>query len=138
MDGLEPLWVALSASHRRCGEDPGTAATLKIVANYLLLSGLAALAEAVATAQGAGIDAESFRGFLPTLPLVAPGLHNRLDDVIEGITRAGSRPVWGPKTPSSWTIWPPRPGCGSPWPAWWRCATGPWSPPAWATPTSGP
>ena len=84
VDGLEPLWVALSVSHRRCGEDPGTATTLKIVANYLLLSGLAALAEAVATAQGAGVDAERLRGFLSTLPLVAPGLHNRLDDVIDG------------------------------------------------------
>jgi 3-hydroxyisobutyrate dehydrogenase-like beta-hydroxyacid dehydrogenase len=84
VDGLEPLWEALSPACRRVGEDPGTATTLKIVANYLLLSGLAALAEAVATAQGAGIDDEALRGFLSSLPLVAPGLHNRLDDLIDG------------------------------------------------------
>jgi 3-hydroxyisobutyrate dehydrogenase-like beta-hydroxyacid dehydrogenase len=84
VDELEPLWDALSDSHRRCGEDPGDATTLKVVANYLLLSALAALAEAVATAQGAGIDDEVLREFLSSLPMVAPGLHNRLDDVIRG------------------------------------------------------
>ena len=65
VDGLEPLWVALSVSHRRCGEDPGTATTLKIVANYLLLSGLAALAEAVATGRGRGLTPSASGGSSP-------------------------------------------------------------------------
>jgi 3-hydroxyisobutyrate dehydrogenase-like beta-hydroxyacid dehydrogenase len=84
IDDLAPLWDALSASQRRCGADPGNATTLKVLANYLLLSSLAALAEAVATAQRTGIDNETLRAFLSSLPLVAPGLHNRLDDVIDG------------------------------------------------------
>jgi 3-hydroxyisobutyrate dehydrogenase-like beta-hydroxyacid dehydrogenase len=38
------------------GEDPTVASTLKLIANYLLLTGIASLAEGVATAQAAGLD----------------------------------------------------------------------------------
>jgi 3-hydroxyisobutyrate dehydrogenase-like beta-hydroxyacid dehydrogenase len=38
------------------GEDPTVASTLKLIANYLLLTGIASLTEGVATAQAAGLD----------------------------------------------------------------------------------
>jgi len=44
----------------------------------LLMSGLATLAEAVATGQASGIDDVTLSEFFGALPLVAPALHNRL------------------------------------------------------------
>jgi 3-hydroxyisobutyrate dehydrogenase-like beta-hydroxyacid dehydrogenase len=71
--------------HRRyVGEDPTVAATLKLISNYLLLTGIASLAEAVATAQATDLDDELIRDHFGRLPLVAPGLRNRLDDIISG------------------------------------------------------
>jgi|HubBroStandDraft_1064217.scaffolds.fasta_scaffold18089_2 3-hydroxyisobutyrate dehydrogenase-like beta-hydroxyacid dehydrogenase len=84
VEELEPLWEALAGWMTYAGEDPGAATTLKLVANYLLMSGLAALSEAVATAQSAGMGVEIVRGFLADLPLVAPALQNRVEDVLTG------------------------------------------------------
>ena len=81
---LEPLWESLSSSHRWCGEDPGTATTFKVLGNYLLMSGLAALSEVVAVAQAAGLGDPALREFLGQSPLVAPALQNRLDDMVDG------------------------------------------------------
>ena len=60
------------------------ATTLKLLSNYLLMSGIAALAETVATAQAAGLRDELIRDYLGQLPLVAPALRNRLDDIVSG------------------------------------------------------
>ena len=69
------------------------ASTLKLISNYLLLAGIASVAEAVATAQAAGLDDTFIRDYLQRLPLVAPGLRNRLDDIIAGEHRG-----WFPTT----------------------------------------
>lgn len=82
IEQLSPLWADLAAAHLVCGEDPGSATSLKLISNYLLLGGLALLAEAVAAAEAAGIDPNILRGFLRASPLVAPGLHNRLHNVL--------------------------------------------------------
>jgi 3-hydroxyisobutyrate dehydrogenase-like beta-hydroxyacid dehydrogenase len=66
------------------GEDARVATTLKLLSNYLLMSGIAALAETVATAQAAGLPDKLIRDFLGQLPLVAPALRNRLDDIVSG------------------------------------------------------
>jgi 3-hydroxyisobutyrate dehydrogenase-like beta-hydroxyacid dehydrogenase len=80
--------------HRRyVGEDPTVATTLKLISNYLLMTGIATLAEAVATAQAAGLNDDLIRDYLGSLPLVAPGLQNRLDDIISGEHRG-----WFPTT----------------------------------------
>jgi 3-hydroxyisobutyrate dehydrogenase-like beta-hydroxyacid dehydrogenase len=84
VEALDPLWRALSPSHRFCGEDQGVATTLKLLANYLLMSGLATLSETIATGQAAGIDNGTLREFFTTIPLIAPGLVNRLDALIAG------------------------------------------------------
>jgi 3-hydroxyisobutyrate dehydrogenase-like beta-hydroxyacid dehydrogenase len=96
---LEPMWAALSERRLYCGPDPATASTLKLIANYLLMTGVASLAEAVALGQTAGVQAGLLREFLSTIPTVAPGLHNRLDDVLTGdhqgwfTTRLGAKDV---------------------------------------------
>ena len=84
VEELEPLWEALGGWMTYAGADPGDATTLKLVANFLLMNGLAALAEAVVAAQAAGLEAGVVRGFLADLPLVAPGLKDRVEDVLSG------------------------------------------------------
>ncbi len=74
----------LGDSVRYLGEELPLALQLKLVANYLLLSGVVVLGEAIATAQAVGVREEVLRGFLEGSPLVAPALRNRLDALIEG------------------------------------------------------
>lgn len=84
VERLGKLFDSLSERHRYVGEDPGRALELKILANNLLLSGLAVLAEVVATGQALGMGDDLLLGFLRESPLVAPGLLNRVDDVASG------------------------------------------------------
>jgi 3-hydroxyisobutyrate dehydrogenase-like beta-hydroxyacid dehydrogenase len=60
------------------------ALVVKLVNNYLLMGGLAILSEAVVAAQRAGLDDAFLIDLLPTLPLVAPGLRNRIADLVAG------------------------------------------------------
>jgi 3-hydroxyisobutyrate dehydrogenase len=84
VDRLEAVWWALSSARLRCGSDPAAAIVAKLVSNALLLAGLEVVAEAVATAQAAGLDEGLVRQLFTSSALVAPGLANRLDDVLEG------------------------------------------------------
>ena len=100
-DRLRPAFETLAAEARRryVGEDPKLASTLKLLSNYLLMSGIAALAETVATAQALGLADDLIRDYFGRLPLVAPALRNRLDDVVSGdhhgwfSTRLGAKDV---------------------------------------------
>jgi 3-hydroxyisobutyrate dehydrogenase-like beta-hydroxyacid dehydrogenase len=85
-DRLQPAYDALADEQRRryVSEDPTVATTLKLLSNYLLMSGIAALSEAVATAQAVGLPDDLIRDYFGRLPLVAPALLNRLDDIISG------------------------------------------------------
>ena len=85
-DRLAPAFDVLAEAGRRVyvGEDATVATTLKLLSNYLLMSGIATLAEAVATAQAVGLPDELIRDYLGQLPLVAPALRNRLDDIVSG------------------------------------------------------
>jgi 3-hydroxyisobutyrate dehydrogenase-like beta-hydroxyacid dehydrogenase len=96
-DALGPLWSALSPTHRWIADDQGTATTLKLLGNYLLMTGIAALAEAVATGQAVGLDDGTIRAFLSASPLVAAALQNRLDDVVDGNHRGWFSAVLGAK-----------------------------------------
>jgi 3-hydroxyisobutyrate dehydrogenase-like beta-hydroxyacid dehydrogenase len=86
VDRLAPAYDALAeAGHRRyVGEDARAATTLKLLSNYLLMSGIATLAETVATAQAVGLPDELILDYLGHLPLVAPALRNRLHDIVSG------------------------------------------------------
>jgi 3-hydroxyisobutyrate dehydrogenase-like beta-hydroxyacid dehydrogenase len=81
---LKAVFESLSDKRIELGDDPGTALVVKLLANALLLGGLALLGEVVATAQAAGIEDEFLRSFLGSSPLVAPALGNRLDNMISG------------------------------------------------------
>jgi 3-hydroxyisobutyrate dehydrogenase-like beta-hydroxyacid dehydrogenase len=85
-DRLAPAYDVLAEAQRRVyvGDDARVATTLKLLSNYLLMSGVATLAEAVATAQAVGLPDELIRDYLGQLPLVAPALRNRLDDIVSG------------------------------------------------------
>ncbi|MCK4176592.1 NAD(P)-dependent oxidoreductase [Aciditerrimonas ferrireducens] len=94
---LAALWEDLAGAHVVCGEDPALATTMKLVANYLLLGSLAVCAEAVATAQAAGVAPKVLEGFLRSSPLVAPGLQNRLDLLLGQDHRGWFAPALGAK-----------------------------------------
>jgi len=85
-DRLQPGYEALADEGRRryLGEDAAMATALKLISNYLLMSGIATLAEAVATAQAVGFPDDLVRDYFGQVPLVAPALHNRLDRIISG------------------------------------------------------
>jgi 3-hydroxyisobutyrate dehydrogenase-like beta-hydroxyacid dehydrogenase len=84
VDELEPLWSSLSSTVWRCGDDPGQAEIVKLVNNYLLMGGVAVLAEAVAAGQRAGLADEFLIDLLSELPMVATGLRNRVEDLVAG------------------------------------------------------
>ncbi|MFC4530122.1 NAD(P)-dependent oxidoreductase [Sphaerisporangium dianthi] len=96
---LEPVWSRLFSTHWYCGANPGDASAFKLLNNYLLMAGVAVTAEVVATAEAAGLDRTLLREVLHSWPTVAPGLHNRLDDIIAGrhegwfATRLGAKDV---------------------------------------------
>jgi 3-hydroxyisobutyrate dehydrogenase-like beta-hydroxyacid dehydrogenase len=102
-DWLAPAYDVLAPAERQVyvGEDARVAITLKLLSNYLLMSGIATLAEAVATAQAVGLPDEFIRDYLGQLPLVAPALRNRLEDIISATMTAGSRRRSGRRT-SGW------------------------------------
>ena len=85
-DRLRPAYEALADEdgRRYLGADATVAATLKLLSNYLLMSGIAALAETVATAQAVGLPDDLIRDFFGRLPLVAPALRNRLEAIVSG------------------------------------------------------
>jgi 3-hydroxyisobutyrate dehydrogenase-like beta-hydroxyacid dehydrogenase len=78
----EPALSALSESRHDAGADPGRAASVKLINNYLLMTGLAALADVVALAQALGFDDDAVRSMIDDLPAVAPALGNRVENLI--------------------------------------------------------
>jgi 3-hydroxyisobutyrate dehydrogenase-like beta-hydroxyacid dehydrogenase len=83
VDGLKPLWNDLCASYLYTGLN-GTATTLKLLSNIILVGGTALLAEAVVTGQVNGIDNDVLQRVLGESPAVAPGVQLRLEDILEG------------------------------------------------------
>ena len=77
-----PALDAVSSSRQDAGEDAGTAAVIKLLNNYLMISGLAVLADAVAVAQANGFEDDQLAELLQNLPVVAPALKNRIDGLI--------------------------------------------------------
>jgi 3-hydroxyisobutyrate dehydrogenase-like beta-hydroxyacid dehydrogenase len=80
---LKPLWNDLSASYLYTGPN-GTATTLKLLSNIILVGSTALLAEAVVTGQINGIDNGVLRRVFGESPAVAPGVQLRLEDILKG------------------------------------------------------
>ena len=79
---IEPLWNDLGSGYTHCGP-VGAGATMKILANSLLITGVASLAEAIATARKEAIPDELLRTLLADSPVVSLGSNLRLDSLLD-------------------------------------------------------
>jgi 3-hydroxyisobutyrate dehydrogenase-like beta-hydroxyacid dehydrogenase len=79
---LDALWNDLGAGYRHCGP-VGAGATMKIVSNLLLITGVAALAEAVATARHHGIPDELLQTLFAESFVISPASKVRLDSLFD-------------------------------------------------------
>jgi 3-hydroxyisobutyrate dehydrogenase-like beta-hydroxyacid dehydrogenase len=79
---IDPLWNDLGAGYTHCGP-AGAGATVKVLANLLLITGVASLAEAVATARKHGVPDELLKTFLADSPLVSLTSSLRLDSLLD-------------------------------------------------------
>ena len=79
---LDALWNDLGAGYTYCGP-VGSGATMKIVSNLLLITGVAALAEAIATARGHGIADDLLRGLFADSFVVSPASKMRLESLFD-------------------------------------------------------
>ena len=66
----ESLWDDLGVGYTHCGP-VGTAAVMKLVSNQLLITGVASLAEAIATARAQGIHDELLKQLFADSPVVS-------------------------------------------------------------------
>jgi 3-hydroxyisobutyrate dehydrogenase-like beta-hydroxyacid dehydrogenase len=81
---IETLWSDLGSGYIHCGP-VGTGATTKILSNSLLITGVASLAEVIATARQQGIPDEFLRTFLVDSPVVSLATNLRLDSLLDAI-----------------------------------------------------
>lgn len=84
-EGFERVAAAyqsLTSDVRYLGDPVERALQLKLLANYLLLSGIVVLSEVVATAEAIEFPAQVLKEFLSSSPLVAPGLRNRIEALV--------------------------------------------------------
>jgi 3-hydroxyisobutyrate dehydrogenase-like beta-hydroxyacid dehydrogenase len=88
----ESVLSDISTTLLRVGDHAEKAAILKLLNNALLMNGVAALAEVVAAGQASGFDNGALKDLLTKLPVVAPGLHNRIDLLMDD-QHAGWFPV---------------------------------------------
>ena len=84
---IEPLWNDLGSGYTHCGP-VGTGATMKILANSLLITGVASLAEVIATARRLAIPDEFLRALLADSPVVSVASNLRLDSLLD-VTHPG-------------------------------------------------
>jgi 3-hydroxyisobutyrate dehydrogenase-like beta-hydroxyacid dehydrogenase len=82
LSALEELWNGLGSGYTHCGP-AGTGATMKILANSLLITGVASLAEAIATARSQGISDELVRSLLADSPVISPASSLRFESLLD-------------------------------------------------------
>lgn len=78
----EPLWADLSVGYTHCGP-LGMASVMKLVSNLLLITGVASLAEAIATARGHGVSDELLQQVFGESPVISFTSALRLKSVID-------------------------------------------------------
>jgi 3-hydroxyisobutyrate dehydrogenase len=79
---VEPLWTDLGSGYTHCGTT-GTGATMKIVQNMLLITGVAALAEGIATARENGLNDALIRTVMADSGVVSPASKFRLASLLD-------------------------------------------------------
>jgi len=78
----DPLWNDLSVGYTHCGP-VGMASVMKLISNLLLITGVASLAEAVATARSHGISDDLLQNVLSESPVISPTSAIRLKSVLD-------------------------------------------------------
>lgn len=81
VERLAGLWSSIG-NVRRTGEDPSSALVVKLLVNYLLMAGLAVVAEAAVAGQAAGLPDDLLVDLFGAV--AAPNLRNRVADVVSG------------------------------------------------------
>jgi 3-hydroxyisobutyrate dehydrogenase-like beta-hydroxyacid dehydrogenase len=79
---IGPVWEDLGSGYVHCGP-AGSGATIKVISNLLLITGVAALAEGIATARGHGISDDLLRSLIGDSLVVSPATKLRLDSVLD-------------------------------------------------------
>jgi 3-hydroxyisobutyrate dehydrogenase-like beta-hydroxyacid dehydrogenase len=82
VNALSPLWHDLGSTYTHCGPS-GTGATMKLVSNLLLVTGVAALAEGIATARASKIPDELIKSVLGESFVVSPASKVRLENIMD-------------------------------------------------------
>jgi 3-hydroxyisobutyrate dehydrogenase-like beta-hydroxyacid dehydrogenase len=82
VDTLASVLDAVTTTRLDAGEQPERASRVKLLNNYLLLGGLAVLADAVVAGQQAGFADDELSDLLKALPVVAPGVAVRLPKLL--------------------------------------------------------
>jgi 3-hydroxyisobutyrate dehydrogenase len=80
--GLHALWSDLGAGYTYCGP-VGSGATMKLVSNLLLITGVAALAEAIATARHHGLPDDLLKSIFAESFVVSPASKIRLESLFD-------------------------------------------------------
>ena len=78
----DPLWTDLGVGYTHCGR-VGMASVMKLVSNLLLITGVASLAEAIATARGHGVSDELLQEVFGESPVISLTSAIRLKSVID-------------------------------------------------------
>jgi len=78
---LDPLWADLGAGCVHCGP-VGAGATMKLIVNMLLITGVAALAEAIATARSNGVSDDMLRDVVAGSAVVSPASRLRIESLM--------------------------------------------------------
>jgi 3-hydroxyisobutyrate dehydrogenase-like beta-hydroxyacid dehydrogenase len=79
---LDPLWSDLAQKYVHCGP-AGAGATMKLMSNLQLIVGVAALAEAIATARADGLGDDLIATVFADSPVVSPSSRQRLDPLLD-------------------------------------------------------
>jgi 3-hydroxyisobutyrate dehydrogenase-like beta-hydroxyacid dehydrogenase len=83
IDQLRPMLDSLGGQHKLY-DRPEQASSAKLAVNLMLLSGLATLAESLTVGRAGGLTDEQLVDLLGESPMLAPGLKNRFQALVEG------------------------------------------------------
>nr|WP_275404260.1 NAD(P)-dependent oxidoreductase [Pseudonocardia acidicola] len=82
VERLAPLWDDLGSGYVHCGPS-GAGATMKLVSNLLLITGVTALAEAIATARRQGVTDDLLRTVFGDSAVLSSASRMRLDSLLD-------------------------------------------------------
>jgi 3-hydroxyisobutyrate dehydrogenase len=88
IEGLAPMLDSLSGQLKRY-DRPEKASTAKLAVNLMFLSGIATVAEALTLGRAGGLSDDELIDVFEDSPMLAPGLKNRFQALVEG-----SGPTW--------------------------------------------